>query len=69
MMVRWYVRVSSGVQRLVHRLAEERQGLTMIEYGVAAAFIVLLIVGVLAGVGPSLATWIRNTLNSIMTGT
>ena len=68
MMVRWYVRASCGVQRVVRRLRKEQQGLTMVEYGVAAAFLVLFLVGALMVVGPQLRAWIIATMNRIVSG-
>jgi Flp pilus assembly pilin Flp len=68
MMVRWYVRASCGVQRVVRRLRKEQQGLTMVEYGVAAAFLVLFLVGALMVVGPQLRDWIKATMNRIVSG-
>jgi Flp pilus assembly pilin Flp len=68
MMVRWYVRAMCGVQRVVRRLRKEQQGLTMVEYGVAAAFLVLFLVGALMVVGPQLRNWIIATMNRIVSG-
>ena len=68
MMVQSYVRASCGVHRLVRRLRKEQQGLTMIEYGVAAAFLVLFLVGALMVVGPQLRTWIQATMTRIING-
>ncbi|HWI52474.1 MAG TPA: hypothetical protein VNT01_10085 [Symbiobacteriaceae bacterium] len=68
MMVQWYVRASCGIQRAVRRLRKEQEGLTMIEYGVAAAFLVLFLVGALMIVGPQLRTWITTTMNRIING-
>lgn len=68
MMVQMYVRVTNGAHRFVRRLRREQQGLTMIEYGVTAAFLVLFLVGALAIAGPQLKTWITTTINNIVTG-
>lgn len=42
-----------------------RKGLTAIEYGVFAAFIVLMLVGAAVIVGPQLKTWITSTITCI----
>ncbi|MDF2628846.1 MAG: hypothetical protein K0R39_2677 [Symbiobacteriaceae bacterium] len=68
MMVQWYVRANCGVQRVMRRLRKEQQGLTMVEYGVAAAFLVLFLVGALMIVGPQLKNWITVTMDRIVNG-
>ena len=40
----------------------------MVEYGVAAAFLVLFLVGALMVVGPQLRNWIIATMNRIVSG-
>lgn len=67
-MVGLFVRVQNGAARLVRRLREEQEGLTMIEYGVTAAFLVLFLVGAAMLVGPKLATWIDATIDRIIGG-
>lgn len=42
-----------------------RRGLTAIEYGVFAAFIVLMIVGAAVVIGPQLKTWMTGTVDCI----
>lgn len=42
-----------------------RKGLTAIEYGVFAAFIVLMIVGAAVIIGPQLRGWLTGTVNCI----
>jgi Flp pilus assembly pilin Flp len=63
-----YVRCHTAVSRAVRRVREEQAGLTMIEYGVAAAFLVLALVGAAVLVGPQLKNWLVNTVNDIVNG-
>lgn len=66
MMVELYVRAQNGFWRLGRRIREEQQGLTMIEYGVAAAFLVLLMAGAALTVGPELRDWLVETVCDII---
>lgn len=68
MMVAMYVRARNGAARLGRRLQEEQKGMTMIEYGVAAAFLVLALVGAALIVGPELTTWLTTTIRNIING-
>lgn len=63
-MVGLYVWIRSGWGRL----RRDESGLTAIEYGVFAAFIVLAISVVAFTVGPKLAAWIENALCNIIGG-
>lgn len=42
-----------------------RRGLTAIEYGVFAAFIVLMLVAAAAWMGPQLRDWLKGTVTCI----
>lgn len=53
---------------LWHRLRREQEGLTAIEYGVFAAFVVLAISVVAFTVGPQISRWIETSLCEIMGG-
>ena len=68
MMLKMYVRVQNGVQRFVSRLGSEQKGLTMIEYGVAAAFLVLVMAVAAFAAGPKLSKWIADTIDNIIKG-
>lgn len=43
-----------------------QRGLTMVEYGVMAAFVVLILTGVALVAGPKLGEWMKETLCGIM---
>jgi Flp pilus assembly pilin Flp len=60
-MLRTYVRLQTAWLRL----RRAQQGLTAIEYGVFAAFVVLMLVGAAVIIGPQLRTWIENTVTCI----
>lgn len=62
------VRMQCALMRLSRRIREQQQGMTMIEYGVAAAFLVLFLVGAAMLVGPKLVTWIDQTVTNIING-
>ncbi|HYG59449.1 MAG TPA: hypothetical protein VD902_15410, partial [Symbiobacteriaceae bacterium] len=64
MMVAMYVRVQNRVFRAVRRLQGEQKGLTMIEYGVAAAFLVLVMAAAALVAGPKLSVWIGDTIDN-----
>lgn len=49
-------------------MKRNRKGLTAIEYGVFAAFIVLMIVGAAVVIGPQLKTWLTGTVTCITKG-
>lgn len=63
-MLRLYVQMVN----MWHRLSEEEKGLTAIEYGVFAAFVVLAISAVAFFVGPKIAAWIQTAICEIMGG-
>lgn len=63
-MLKWYVRISNALDRV----RREQDGLTAIEYGVFAAFIVLTIAVMAFTIGPRLSDWINTTLCRIMAG-
>ncbi|HLO03569.1 MAG TPA: Flp family type IVb pilin [Symbiobacteriaceae bacterium] len=46
-------------------IKRNRKGLTAIEYGVFAAFIVLMLVGAAVVIGPQLKTWLTGTITCI----
>lgn len=62
-MMRMYVWVRNACDRM-----RDEAGLTAVEYGVFAAFIVLAISVVAFTVGPKLSKWIGDTLCQIMGG-
>lgn len=66
MMLMAYVRIQNGWDRMWRSLREEK-GLTAIEYGVFAAFVVLLLVGAAVIIGPKLKVWITGTIDCITT--
>jgi Flp pilus assembly pilin Flp len=55
-------------QIAARRLREDQAGMTMIEYGILAAFVLLLLVGAATLIGPQLKTWITNTISNIING-
>lgn len=65
-MVELYVWGRNGLARWVRRLSYEESGLSGIEYGVFAAFIVLALVAVAGLMGPQLKNWIGETMCNIM---
>lgn len=67
-MVGVYVRVRNGVERLVRRLAQESDGLTIIEYVVFAAFVIVGLAAVAFAFKDPLQQWMGDTMCSIMQG-
>lgn len=59
------VRLQNGLKRVGDRLQEEH-GLSAIEYGVFAAFLVLALVAVATFAGPALKDWMLGTMCGIM---
>lgn len=61
-----YVVGANAVRRFGRRLLREQLGLTAIEYGVFAAFLVLALVAVAVFAGPELQKWMNETMCGIM---
>lgn len=61
-----YVRGKVALVTLGRRLKQEEQGLTAIEYGVFAAFMVLALTGVALFAGPQIKQWMMESLCGIM---
>lgn len=49
----------------LRRRLRQSDGLTIIEYGVFAAFVVMLLVGATIVVGPKLKNWVVDTIHCI----
>jgi len=67
-MVGLYVRARVAGWQVLHRLHSEQDGLSMIEYGVMAAFLILCLVGAATIAGPALKQWILDTIEKITSG-
>ncbi|HYF94503.1 MAG TPA: hypothetical protein VD969_19980 [Symbiobacteriaceae bacterium] len=65
-MLELYVAGAIVVRQLGRKLLDDQRGLTAIEYGVFAAFLVLALVGVAVFAGPQLKTWMMGTMCGIM---
>lgn len=65
-MLELYVVGANAVRRIGQKLLRDQRGLSAIEYGVFAAFIVLALVGVAVFAGPQLKTWMMGTMCGIM---
>lgn len=61
-MLSMYIRLQNGIKRLV----TDEAGLSAIEYGVFAAFVVLALVGVAMFAGPEVKKWMLQTMCGIM---
>ncbi|MFZ5826302.1 MAG: Flp family type IVb pilin [Bacillota bacterium] len=66
-MVGIYVRVRNGFERLVRRVSQE-DGLTIIEYVVFAAFVIVGLAAVAFAFKDPLQQWMGDTMCSIMAG-
>jgi Flp pilus assembly pilin Flp len=62
------VRVQGWVATVGQRLRREQEGLTAIEYGVFAAFVVLMLVVAAVTIGPKLSQWLIHTIDCIIGG-
>lgn len=60
-------RVEVGIRKAWSRLRRDQRGLTAVEYGVFAAFVVLLLVGAAIVIGPKLQKFMVDTVNCITT--
>lgn len=60
-----FVRTSNAWHRARQWMREE-SGLTIVEYGVFAAFVVLLLVGAALLVGPKMKDWVVDTVDCII---
>jgi Flp pilus assembly pilin Flp len=67
-MLQQFVSIQTWVAMVGRRVREEQAGLTAIEYGVFAAFIVLAIVLAAVTIGPKLTLWLTRTMDCIMEG-
>lgn len=63
-MLSLYVKVRESMRSLV----QKQEGLTVLEYGIFAAFVLLFIVGAAIIVGPQIKGWIVGTITSITGG-
>jgi len=54
-------------QRL-ERLVREEDGLSMLEYVMLAAFLLLVLLGAVTLVAPELRDWVEETMNDLMSG-
>lgn len=54
--------------RVMRAFRNDEAGLTIVEYGVLAAFIVLLLAATAYAFGPQLQTWLEDALSGIMRG-
>lgn len=60
-MIGGYVRLMNAWDRLRRALRPEN-GMTMIEYGVFAAFVVVILVGAAMTIGDELSDWLKDTI-------
>lgn len=65
-MLELYVRVRHGLPQMVRRFFQEESGLSMIEYGVMAAFVIAGLAILFIAVGPQLKDWMGSSICSIM---
>lgn len=50
------------------RFRKRQEGLTMLEYGALAAFLLLILVSAVTFVGPQLRDWLIDTMTDLMAG-
>lgn len=67
-MLKLYVKARMAAMKARKWLAEKQEGMSMIEYVVLGAFIVLFLVGAAVIVGPKLKDFATNTIDDIISG-
>lgn len=65
-MLKLYVRAQTALARFRRNMIERQEGLTAVEYGVLAAFIVAVLAITYRALGPRLSSWIQGSVDTII---